>query len=151
MRKLTTIGMMILMLGMSIPTMGAMSNSRMRKEARFLTDRMAYELGLNAMQYDDVYEVNYDFLNGVRYLMDDVVRGYGYAIDRYYNCTGYFPTVNTIVSCKLNTSAVLSIHRVTSGCSVSIGCIPMCVISILESRITMPLTKVITTATIIMG
>lgn len=86
MRKLTTIGMMILMLGMSIPTMGAMSNSRMRKEARFLTDRMAYELGLNAMQYDDVYEVNYDFLNGVRYLMDDVVRGYGYAIDRYYNC-----------------------------------------------------------------
>ena len=86
MRKLTTIGMMILMLGMSIPTMGAMSNSIMRKEARFLTDRMAYELGLNAMQYDDVYEVNYDFLNGVRYLMDDVVRGYGYAIDRYYNC-----------------------------------------------------------------
>ena len=86
MRKLTTIGMMILMLGMSIPAMGAMSISKMRKEARFLTDRMAYELGLNTMQYDDVYEVNYDFINSVRYLMDDVVRGYDYAVDRYYTC-----------------------------------------------------------------
>ena len=62
MKKLTTLWMMILMLGMSIPAMGAMSMSKMRQNARFLTDRMAYELNLTPMQYDDVYEVNYDFI-----------------------------------------------------------------------------------------
>lgn len=36
-------------------------------------------------QYNDVYEVNYDFINNVRYLMDDVVRGYDYALERYYD------------------------------------------------------------------
>ena len=54
MRKLTTLWMMILMLCMSIPAMGAMSMSKMRENARFLTDRMAYELNLTPMQYDDV-------------------------------------------------------------------------------------------------
>ena len=53
----------------------AMSNSRVRKETRFLTDKMAYELNLNTAQYNDVYEINYDFISGVRYLMDDVLRG----------------------------------------------------------------------------
>lgn len=50
-----------------------------------ITDRMAHELGLSPRQYDDVYEVNYDFISNVRYLMDDVVRGHGYALDRYYD------------------------------------------------------------------
>ena len=86
---MTTIWMMIIMLGMSIPAMGAMSISKMRQNARFLTDKMAYELGLSMMQYDDVYEVNYDFINNVRYIMDDVVRGYGYAVDRYYEYLDY--------------------------------------------------------------
>lgn len=89
MKKLTTLWMMILMLGMSIPAMGAMSMSKMRQNARFLTDRMAYELNLTPMQYDDVYEVNYDFIDNVRYIMDDVVRGYGYAVDRYYEFLNY--------------------------------------------------------------
>ena len=31
----------------------AMSNSRVRKETRFLTDKMAYELNLNTAQYND--------------------------------------------------------------------------------------------------
>ena len=84
MKKMTTIGMMIVMLSMSLPAMGAMSISKMRQNARFLTDKMTYELGLSMMQYDDVYEVNYDFINNIRYIMDDVVRGYGYAVDRYY-------------------------------------------------------------------
>ena len=48
----------------------AMSNSKVRKETRFLTDKMAYELNLNTAQYNDVYEINYDFISGVRYLMD---------------------------------------------------------------------------------
>ena len=84
MRKLTTLWMMILMLCMSIPAMGAMSMSKVRENARFLTDRMAYELNLTPMQYDDVYEVNYDFIDNIRYIMDDVVRGYDHAVDRYY-------------------------------------------------------------------
>lgn len=63
----------------------AMSNSRVRKETRFLTDKMAYELGLNTEQYNDVYEINYDFIAGVRYLMDDVLRGEEWALNRYYD------------------------------------------------------------------
>lgn len=53
----------------------AMSNSKVRKETRFLTDKMAYELNLSTEQYNDVYEINYDFISGIRYLMDDVLRG----------------------------------------------------------------------------
>lgn len=63
----------------------AMSNSRVRKETRFLTDKMAYELNLNTEQYNDVYEINYDFIAGVRYLMDDVLRGEEWALNRYYD------------------------------------------------------------------
>ena len=89
MKKLTTLWMMILMLGMSVPAVGAMSISKVRENARFLTDRMAYELNLTPMQYDDVYEVNYDFIDNIRYIMDDVVRGHGYATDRYHEFLDY--------------------------------------------------------------
>ena len=89
MKKLTTLWMMILMLGLSVPAMGAMSMSKVRENARFLTDRMAYELHLTPMQYNDVYEVNYDFINNIRYIMDDVVRGHGYATDRYCEFLDY--------------------------------------------------------------
>ena len=44
----------------------AMSNSKVRKETRFLTDKMAYELNLSTEQYNDVYEINYDFISGIR-------------------------------------------------------------------------------------
>ena len=81
MKKWTTLWIMIMMLGVSVPALGAMSISKMRQNTRFLTDRMAYELKLSPQQYDDVYEVNYDFINNVRYLMDDVVRGYDYALE----------------------------------------------------------------------
>ena len=85
MKKLTTLWMMLLMLTISVPAMSAMSMSKVRQHARFLTDRMAYELNLTTMQYDDVYEVNYDFINNVRYIMDDVIVGYPSAVDRYYD------------------------------------------------------------------
>ena len=85
MKKLTTLWMMLLMLTISIPAMSAMSMSKVRQHARFLTDRMAYELNLTTMQYNDVYEVNYDFIDNVRYIMDDVTAGYPSAIDRYYD------------------------------------------------------------------
>ncbi|MBQ7572527.1 MAG: hypothetical protein IJT19_09865 [Bacteroidaceae bacterium] len=68
---------------LSLSTM-AMSNSKVRTHARFLTDRMAYELDFTPMQYDDCYEINYDFIRQVSYLMDDVVYGYYDAIDAYY-------------------------------------------------------------------
>ena len=85
MKRWTTLLIVICMLGITIPAMGAMSISKMRQNTRFLTDRMAYELKLTPRQYNDVYEVNYDFINNVRYLMDDVVRGYDYALERYYD------------------------------------------------------------------
>lgn len=85
MKKLTTLWMMLLMLTISVPAMSAMSMSKVRQHARFLTDRMAYELNLTTMQYNDVYEVNYDFINNVRYIMDDVIVGYPSAVDRYYD------------------------------------------------------------------
>ena len=89
MKKLTSLWMMILMLCMGIPAMGAMGMSKVRENARFLTDRMAYELKLTPMQYDDVYEVNFDFIDNVRHIMDDVVRGYDHAVDRYYQFLDY--------------------------------------------------------------
>lgn len=85
MKRRTILWMVVCLLGLAIPAKGAMSINKMRQNTRFLTDRMAYELNLTAQQYDDVYEVNYDFINNVRYLMDDVVRGHGYALDRYYD------------------------------------------------------------------
>ena len=65
-------------------SMAALSNSRIRKETRFLTDKMAYELNLSTGQYNDVYEINYDFVYSIRYLMDDVMRGEEWALDQYY-------------------------------------------------------------------
>ena len=67
----------------------AMSDSKMRSNARFLSDRMAYELDLTPTQYDDCFEVNYDFLYNVDPILDDVVRGYYEAIDEYYTYLDY--------------------------------------------------------------
>lgn len=62
----------------------AMSNSQIRKETRFLTDKMAHELNLSTEQYNDAYEINFDFVSSIRYVMDDVVRGNEWALDDYY-------------------------------------------------------------------
>lgn len=70
---------------MSSVSMAAMSNSRIRQETRFLTDKMAYELGLNTNQYNDAYEINYDFIYSVNGLLDRVARGDDRATDRYYS------------------------------------------------------------------
>lgn len=67
----------------------AMSRSKIREHARFLTDRMAYELDFTPMQYDDCYEINYDFIQSVSYIMDDVVRGYYDAVNAYYRYLDY--------------------------------------------------------------
>lgn len=72
------------MVAMSSTSMAAMSNSRVRKETRFLTDKMAHELNMNTAQYNDAYEINYDFIASVGGLMDEVVRGYEWALNDYY-------------------------------------------------------------------
>ncbi|MCQ2230205.1 MAG: hypothetical protein MJZ13_10755 [Bacteroidales bacterium] len=69
--------------------MASMSTSKMRDYARFLTDRMAYELDFNAIQYDDCYEINYDFLHAINPWLNDIAYGYGDAIERYYQYLDY--------------------------------------------------------------
>ena len=64
--------------------MAAMSSSRVRQETRFLTDKMAYELNLSTPQYNDVYEINYDFIDAIGGLMNEVVRGEEWALEEYY-------------------------------------------------------------------
>ena len=71
-------------LGAGMTVMAGMSTSKIRKETRFLTDKMAYELNLTTQQYNDAYEINYDFIYSVRNIMDYVARGYEWAMDDYY-------------------------------------------------------------------
>ncbi len=53
----------------------SMSYEQARREALFLTDKMAYELNLNQYQYDAAYEINLDYLMGVT-SVDDVYGNY---------------------------------------------------------------------------
>ena len=58
MRKLT---ILILMMVMAM-AVRAIPYDEARRRAAFLSDKMAYELNLTPMQYEDVYQVNLDFL-----------------------------------------------------------------------------------------
>ena len=62
----------------------ASSLGDIRVHARFLTDRMAFELNLNQYQYDDLYEVNFDFLCGIDPYIDDLAYSRSVAMDAYY-------------------------------------------------------------------
>lgn len=55
-----------------------------RVNARFLTDRMAFELNLTQTQYNDLYEVNYDFFSGIDPYVAAMARQEAYALDAYY-------------------------------------------------------------------
>ena len=48
----------------------AMSYEQARQQALFLTDKMAYELNLTDEQYEAAYEINLDYLMGVRTVDD---------------------------------------------------------------------------------
>lgn len=76
--------MFVALAAISAKSFAAMSLSDIRREARFLSDRMGYELGLSNRQYEDVYEINFDFLYQVDEVLDDMVFGYDDAIDYYY-------------------------------------------------------------------
>ena len=84
MKRMMIILFAIGMTAMSSTSLAAMSTSRVRQETRFLTDKMAYELGLNSAQYNDAYEINYDFIYSIRNTMDNVVRGQEWALNEYY-------------------------------------------------------------------
>ena len=55
---------MAMLMAMTISA-NAMVNRDARKEVLFISDRMAQELKLTSAQYDDVYEINLDYLRGV--------------------------------------------------------------------------------------
>lgn len=70
----TTMKKMMMTLIMAVAFLSgakAMSYEEAREQARFLTDKMAYELNLNDAQYNDAYEINLDYLMGLR-TADDV-------------------------------------------------------------------------------
>ena len=84
MKTMRTAFMFIALAAISAESWAAMSIADVRREARFLTDRMGHELGLSNRQYNDVYEINFDFLYQANEVIDDVVYGYDDAIDYYY-------------------------------------------------------------------
>ena len=55
-----------------------------RLNARFLTDRMAFELHLSTDQYNDLYEINYDFLSNVNPYLSGIAIADSRALDAYY-------------------------------------------------------------------
>ena len=63
--------MMIMAMMMTIAvSANAMTYSAARNEALFLSDKMAYELGLTDAQYEAVYEINLDYLLNVNTSVD---------------------------------------------------------------------------------
>ena len=84
MKTMRTAFMFIALAAISAESWAAMSIADVRREARFLTDRMGHELGLSNRQYNDVYEINFDFLYQANEVIDDVAYGYDDAIDYYY-------------------------------------------------------------------
>jgi len=63
----------------------AMSLSQARNEARFLTDKMYYELDLTEAQYNYVYEINFDYFYDLNHYRD----AYGYLWNRRNEDLGY--------------------------------------------------------------
>lgn len=63
MKKLTGL---ITALFIGLASLNAMSYEEARDRARYLTDKMAYELNLNDQQYNDAYEINLDYLMNIR-------------------------------------------------------------------------------------
>lgn len=72
-----------------LATVQAYAFGDIRQEARFLTDKMMYELNLSSRQYGDVYEINYDFLYSVAPLRVEIAYGNSRAIDQYYQLLNY--------------------------------------------------------------
>ena len=75
----TTFAAVVLFIGAMTVNAQSMSIAAMRSNARFLTDRMAYTLGINdPYLIDEIYRINYDYIWGVNEYLDDVALGYYY-------------------------------------------------------------------------
>ena len=85
MKKLFLLLFTITLTSISSVSMAALSNNGVRNETRFLSDKMAYELRLTNAQYNDIYEINYDFIASINRVMDYAVRGYEWAMNDYYD------------------------------------------------------------------
>lgn len=75
----TTLAAMMLLFCSIVANAQPMSYYAMRDNARFLTDRMAYTLGITSgLILDDLYRINYDYICGVNDYLDEVALGYRY-------------------------------------------------------------------------
>ena len=62
----TTLAAVILFIGAMTVNAQSMSIAAMRSNARFLTDRMAYTLGISdPFVIDEIYRINYDYIWGI--------------------------------------------------------------------------------------
>src|SRR3712207_1191081 len=82
-RKMTTL-LMSLTLCVTLISAKTLGLGDIRSNARFLTDRMVYELSLSPMQAEAVFEINYDFLTHVEPYLYDLAYNDPYAFDAYY-------------------------------------------------------------------
>ncbi|WP_018109450.1 hypothetical protein [Bacteroides propionicifaciens] len=73
------------LLAFLVITLQAFAYGDTRREARFLTDKMMYELRLSSNQYIDIFEINYDFLASVAPMRNAIVQGDPRAMDSYYS------------------------------------------------------------------
>lgn len=73
-----TLAMLMILFTTAVASAQPMSYYSMRNNARFLTDRMAYTLGLPLALIDELYLINYDYICGVNEYLDDVAMGYRY-------------------------------------------------------------------------
>lgn len=75
----TIIAALVIMMGSLTANAQCMSITAVRNNARFLTDRMAYTLGISdPFLIDEIYRINYDYIWGVNSYLDDVALGYYY-------------------------------------------------------------------------
>ena len=75
----TTLAAVVLFIGAMTVNAQSMSIAAMRSNARFLTDRMAYTLGISdPYVIDEIYRINYDYIWGVNEYLEDVALGYYY-------------------------------------------------------------------------
>ena len=101
---------LLLLLILTLATAGgikAMSYEQARREAWFLTDKMAYELNLTPTQFDCAYRVNLDYLMSINTASD---------------CYGYYWSyreTTCVASCL--TGNMPSIHRSTISTALCAG------------------------------
>ena len=75
----TILAALVIMAGTLTASAQSMSITAVRSNARFLTDRMAYTLGIrDPFLIDEIYRINYDYIWGVNSYLDDVAMGYYY-------------------------------------------------------------------------